>query len=84
MQTEIILFNTKSTLFVIIFTTRKSIRQIKIKYTSKFINQIICPTHIQNKDDNALMKMHHYITQPKQAINNKKVLSIHNDIGATS
>lgn len=56
MQTETILFNTKSTLFVIIFTTRKSIRQIKIKYTSKFINQIICPTHIQNKDDNALMK----------------------------
>lgn len=56
MQAETILFNTKSTLFVIIFTTRKSIRQIKIKYTSKFIKKIICTTHIQNKDDNALIR----------------------------
>ena len=77
MQTETILFFFFSTLFVIIFTTRKSIRQIKIKYTSKFINQIICTTHIQNKDDNALMKMLHYITKPKQTIDKKEVLSIH-------
>lgn len=29
------------------------------------------------KDDNALMKMLHYITKPKQTIDNKEVLSIH-------